>query len=574
MTTERLTSRPTRMWSLSWVILIRLILYLVVIGFFVQYMYFGERGQFYQPGRAIQELVAVYLVSLAVLAVGAHSRRLDPFIAVTYVLDLVVLSRVILASGGFNSVFIPYYLPVLVMATAWLPRQYTAVFPSIATLGAAYIGVPHLMVALGEFNWLPRFFPQNLLYSLRYSHPHTIVSTMLILTVSFFVVSYLSGILSDWLFIEQRLNAEVLSSIREGMAVVAATGEMVMVNGEFLRLFPEAEKAATCDDLTGVIFPGLPELTLDRLVQDSRDDALIFTRDRDASGRPPMEIRVSTITLPGRKQVYGIILMVADLTLRRRMEAAERNLERYSAISTMAAGLAHEIRNPMASLRSAIQEIGESFPEGSQNRVLTDVVISESDRLDKVIGRFLDFSREGRLRMTTVKISVILSELMLMFTHDPKARHVELVLDIQDDPPVLCDPDRLKEVFLNLALNAVQALPPQGGRLDVVLASAHQGGVQGVEILFLDNGPGIAENHFPRLFEPFFSSKQTGTGMGLPLSRKQVALHGGELDASNRLGGGACFRVWLPLKPADTPRESKSGTIVIMSDWRRALLGE
>ena len=542
---------PGRMLSSGWVIIVRLILYMVVVGFFLQYIYFGEKGQFYRPGATVAELAAAFLFNLAIMLLGRHSRRLSQLVALTYVVDLMALTHVILASGGFNSVLIPYYLPILVMAAAVLPRRLTAAFPSMATLGVAYIGLAHLQVTMGKIEPIAGMYPDEVLNSLRYSHPHTIVSTMLILSVVFFVVSYLSGILSDRLFTAQRLNAEVLSSMKEGVAVVDPRGILLYVNSEFTRIFPEAwlggDFSGTAKLLFGTSGEGFS--FADILQHDLSETMTVVREARPGETRPPVEIRISGIRMRGRNGPYTLVFLVSDLTLRRRVEKAERSLERFSAISTMAAGLAHEIRNPLASLRSAIQEIGGTFPDDSQNRVLTDVVIAESDRLDGIIGRFLDFSREGRLRLGKCRLGPLLEEVRTMVSRD---RETEFGLRVNGDPEVVCDSDRMVEVFLNLALNAAQAAPEKGGRVDMILGQAERDGALGVEVLFLDNGPGINEGDLPHLFEPFFSCKSGGTGMGLPLARKQVGMHGGDIDAANRPEGGACFRMWIPLEPPAT----------------------
>ena len=549
---ETIEPKSRQMWSLGWIVLIRAILYLVIVGFLLQYIYFGESGRIYKPGEATVVLSVAFLVNLGLLALAVGGPRIEQGIALAYIIDLLVLTRIILISGGFNSVFIPFYLPVLIMASIRLPRRFTAVFPSIATFGTAYVGLAHILVALGRLEWARPWYPDGLLYLYRFSPATNVVSNMLILTVLFFVVSYVSGILSDRLFVEQRLNAEVLSSMSEGVAVVDSKGILSYANAEFFRLFPEA---AALNDFRPVITlmfrDSDDEFILERLLERDLTDSHLVTRNAgETTGRPPMEIKISGLSLYGKADVYGLVFLVTDLSLRIRMEEAERDVARFASISTMAAGLAHEIRNPLASLRSAIQEIGESFPPKSQNRLLADVVIAESDRLDRVIGRFLDFSREGELRLSRVRLEKILDEIKMMLPHIKEGKDVVLTVDVLDDPEVLCDSDRIKEVFINLSLNAVQFLPKEGGRLTIRMGSTEKGLVPGVEILFMDNGPGIRENDLPRLFEPFFSKRHGGTGMGLALSRKQVAMHGGQISAGNRASGGAWFRVWLPLKAA------------------------
>ncbi len=562
---------PGRMWSLGWVTIIRLIVYLVIIAFFLQHIYFHENVRYYRPGFSIGLLVGAFLVNCAILLLGRRLRWLDQLIALTYVIDLIVLTRIIIASGGFYSVFIPYYLPILVMSAAWLPRRLTAVFPSIATLGVAYIGLAYLQRDPDLRPALSFLYNQNIIQTLPHSPDSTVVSTMLILSVLFFVVSYVAGILSERLFVERSLNDEILASMREGVAVVNRQGKLVFANAEFLRLYPNAVRGDDFRPVADELLPGPgPEENdqahqgnngnhgaapasqrpqLDALLDRAVSGDIFITEEVAAdAGRPATEVRVSGIRLGGSPGLVGLLFLLSDLTLRKRMERAERNLERTSVISTMAAGLAHEIRNPLAAVRSAIQEIGQCFPKGSQNRLLTDIVISESDRLDGVISRFLDFSREGRLRLTQRHLGPLLREVVAMVRQgDRPDRDCRFEVDIKDDPEVLCDPDRLKEIFLNLVLNACQAAPAREGWVGVALGREIKGGQEGVTVEVADNGPGLSEEALAGMFKPFFTEKPGGTGMGLPLSRKQAMLHGGDLDGENRLQGGALFRVWLPL---------------------------
>ncbi len=549
---ERSQSRPGRMWSLGWVTIIRLIVYLVVIAFFLQHIYFHEYVHYYRPGLSIVLLVAAFIVDSVILLLGRGSRRLDQLIALTYVIDLIVLTRVILASGGFFSVFIPYYLPILVMAAAWLPRRLTAVFPSIATLGVAYIGLAYLQEVPEVSPVLGGLFNREILYTLPYSPESTVVATMLILTVLFFVVSYVAGILSERLFIERSLNDEVLASMREGVAVVNHQGNVVFVNAELRRFFPHAVRGGDFRPVAAEFLPqpehgGFPH-RLDSLLDPARAGDLYLTLEvPENSQRPPTEVRISGIRLGGSPGLTGLLFLVSDLSLRKRMEQAERNLERTSVISTMAAGLAHEIRNPLAAVRSAIQEIGQSFPKGSQNRLLADIVISESDRLDGVISRFLDFSREGRLRLSYRRLGPLLREVATLARRGDSNKNCRIEVEIRDDPEVLCDADRLKEIFLNLALNAVQAVGDKMGWVGITLYGEARGGQEGVKVEVADNGPGLSEAALTDMFKPFFTEKPGGTGLGLPLSRKQTLLHGGDIEAENLPKGGALFRVWLPL---------------------------
>lgn len=420
----------------GWMLIARFVLYLTIALYFLQSDYLGADERIYRPHLAILYLGLVFVFNLVIVLACRSNKRREYGLIFSFAVDILMITRIVLVSGGFSSMFLPYYIPVLILAPAWLPRRHSAIFPSIAVLGVAYIGLAHFQASMTTIDLLSPLYPEQAVHLLRHMDPPGIVAAMLVLTVLFFVVSYFAGMLGHRYFL-----------------------------------------------------------------------------------------------------------------LRQRMETAERNVEHFAAISTMAAGLAHEIRNPLASLRSAIQEIGDSFPEESQNRLLAGVIISESDRLDKVIERFLDFSREGQLHPSRQKLGQILRDVRTLLLHNQKAEGLEFNIVIRNDPEVLCDVDRLKEVFFNLALNAAQMTPAGKGRLTVSLSSAKRNGVPGVEILFADNGPGFEEHVTKRLFQPFFTTRPEGSGMGLSLSRKQVRLHGGEIDAGNNPEGGAWFRVWVPLSP-------------------------
>lgn len=549
---------PGRMWSLSLVVIIRLILYLVILGFFLQYLYYTQGGRIYRPDLAVAGLAAIFFINLGAILLSARSRFSEQLVALTYVLDIGIITYVTLVSGGFNSILLPIYLPTLVMAAAWLPRRFTAVFPSIATFGIACIGYAHLTRLLDEDKLKP--FDHEIMESLRIIPYHTVVTTMLILAVLFFVVSYLSGMLSDRIFVVQRLNAAILAGMNEGVAVVDRKGMMVYVNSEFSRLFPGAGPRGDFFSVADRLFPSGDTMNLERLWELEAGGKLRQRRELPGEGgRPPLEVKVSGVRLRRGAEPYGLLFLVADLTLRKRMEKAERGLERTSAISTMAAGLAHEIRNPLAALRSAIQEIGRSFPDDSQNRILTDIVISESDRLDGIIGRFLDFSREGRLRLGKTRLGNMAKNVATMLLQERGGDNLHVEVSVESDPEVTCDADRIMQVFVNLGLNASQALGKSGGMVEITVREDDRNGVPGVEILFADNGPGLSREAQKRIFEPFYSERQGGTGMGLSFSRREVALHGGEIEGENMPECGACFRVWLPLRQPDAGAEAARG---------------
>ncbi len=556
----------SRIRSAGRVVAIRLILYLVLVGFFLQHLYFGEGGSLLFPRSVLWALPLAFLLGLAVMAGGNALRRADAAIALAFVIDTGVVTGVAVASGGFNSIFVSFYLPVIFMAGAWLPRRFTALFPAAATLGATYIALGHLSATL-DISPLSGWFSEGVILNLRRLEQHTVVSTLLIFSVLFFITSYLAGVLGQAISSEQRRNAAILESMTEGVAVARRDGRLSYANSEFLRIFPGTAGAGTLRPVLEALFPGAGDgmEELRKALPEGGDGVVVLTPP-DRAERPPVEVRVSALRLREGRRGEGLLFLATDLSLRRRVEQAERGLEKHLAITAMATGLAHEIRNPLASLRGAVQEVGRSLPPGSEDRMLMDIVISESDRLDGVVGRFLDFSRESEPRLARRTLSPLLNNAIAMLSRSHESAGMEIRVAAKDDPEVVCDADRLMEVFFNLALNACQFAPRPGGRLDIALRRDGRMGTEGVEILFEDNGPGFDEKTRGKLFAPFFTTRPEGTGMGLAVSRKQMALHGGTIGAENRAGGGARFRVWLPLEQRGEARVAGHGTRILRKD--------
>lgn len=224
--------------------------------------------------------------------------------------------------------------------------------------------------------------------------------------------------------------------------------------------------------------------------------------------------------------------------------------ERLAAVGELAAGVAHELRNPLTSVKLLIQTSAQRQPA----RALTDrqfqVIQEEITRMEKTIQGLLDFARPPRLhRLRHDLCDTLRRALNLM---DGRANHARVVLSIDlPDQPILVegDPEQLHQVFINLLLNAIESMP-QGGSLNVA-ATLGRPSKEQCQVLFCDSGPGIPEAVMGKMFEPFVTSKERGTGLGLAVSRRIVEEHGGKLTGANRPGGGALFIVELPASASD-----------------------
>ncbi len=231
----------------------------------------------------------------------------------------------------------------------------------------------------------------------------------------------------------------------------------------------------------------------------------------------------------------------------RRLDRAER----LAVAGQLAAGVAHEIRNPLTSIRSTIQYLLADYPETSPKRALAEGLLSEVDRIDRTVGGLLNLTRRADLELSDLDLGELLDQTLRLLAPQAQQQAVALVREAWEPGlRVRGDQGQLKQVFLNLGLNALQAMP-KGGRLAISLSatrSALSGEASRRALVRLeDDGVGIPPEHLERIFDPFFTTKREGTGLGLSLSYWIVQRHDGELDLSSQPGRGTTVSVRLPL---------------------------
>jgi signal transduction histidine kinase len=225
-----------------------------------------------------------------------------------------------------------------------------------------------------------------------------------------------------------------------------------------------------------------------------------------------------------------------------------RRSERLAALGQMSAGLAHEIRNPLGVIKGSAemltQKIGQSNPLASE---LAGYILSEVNRLNGLVARFLDFARPLALTRAPADIREVVDRgLATVTTLHPQANVIIERSYAPDLPLVPLDESLCEQVFQNLATNAMEAMQPAGGKLRVEIAPARRSGNSGVEIIFCDSGPGIPPDLCQQIFNPFFTTKKTGVGLGLSIVSKIVDGHNGLIRVECNPGSGACFHVFLP----------------------------
>ncbi|NOX32855.1 MAG: PAS domain-containing protein [Deltaproteobacteria bacterium] len=240
----------------------------------------------------------------------------------------------------------------------------------------------------------------------------------------------------------------------------------------------------------------------------------------------------------------GALLILRDLTeLSHLKNEIERN-KRLAAIGRLAAGVAHEIRNPLSSLKGYATFFKEIFDKDTQNFNIADVMIKEVDRLDRVVGELVGLARPVRVSGKPVRIRQLVEDTIKIVEHDAKLHNI--TIDMEQDKEtgsIYADEDRLKQVLLNLYLNAIQSME-NSGRLHIRLSRDEPGGK--VVIKISDTGSGIKKEELPDIFEPYFTTKLSGTGLGLAIVHNIIKAHNGEIKVKSKPGHGTCFTIILP----------------------------
>jgi two-component system, NtrC family, sensor histidine kinase HydH len=247
-------------------------------------------------------------------------------------------------------------------------------------------------------------------------------------------------------------------------------------------------------------------------------------------------------TAKGLEESYRQLQSQSELIIR--IEEQLRRAERLSALGELSAILAHEIRNPLASIRGTAEILMEDQTTAASRGEFLDILVKESDRLNRVVEDFLKMARPEPTSKNPCDINEELRNMVTLLSAQARQSKVILELKPSELPPLLGDGEKLRQAFMNIILNAIQASPP-GGRVTISTSEDREHGR--IEIHFADNGPGISEKASREIFEPFFTTKGSGTGLGLPITKKIVEGHGGSIKVQSEPGHGATFRVMLPV---------------------------
>ncbi len=340
------------------------------------------------------------------------------------------------------------------------------------------------------------------------------------------------------------LHQDIVRSLTSGLITVDPSSRVLTINdaaAEILGVDAGAMIGAPIDRL----LPGMR----DRLAGipargDLRRADLVVPR----AGRPVVVgISVSPL-VDGTDAVVGRVINFQDLTELRRMERDVRRAERMATVGQLAAGIAHEIRNPLASISGSVELLGQGPRASEDDRALMTIVTREIDRLNGLISELLDYANPRPRQVVDFDLGVLLDETVRVFQQDKGFGEVAIAWTNPGPAAVSADPAKLRQVMWNLLRNSAEAAAGGGRHVEVTLTLDDAAAT----IEFVDDGVGIAPAALPRIFDPFFTTKRSGTGLGLATCQSVVVEHGGAIEVTSEVGRGTRVLVRLPRRAPDS----------------------
>jgi two-component system sensor histidine kinase HydH len=239
----------------------------------------------------------------------------------------------------------------------------------------------------------------------------------------------------------------------------------------------------------------------------------------------------------------GRILLIRDVTAIRQMENEVTRTRHLNSIGSLAAGVAHEIRNPLSSIKGFAVYFKERLSGNKEDEQTADVMIAETERLNRVISQLIEFARPLKLKKEKVQFMELVQHTIKLIAADAQKNKISVEINAATKmPAVEVDPDKIKQVLLNIFLNCLAALK-EGGKLKIELLH----GMDNLTVIISDNGAGIEKMDLPKIYDPYFTSKPAGTGLGLAVVQKIMEAHGGKIDVESTAAQGTKAYLQFPL---------------------------
>ena len=340
---------------------------------------------------------------------------------------------------------------------------------------------------------------------------------------------------------ETRTYAQnVVESISNGVLSIDREGRIVSINKVAAELLDLSPAEAVGRHYSEVI--ASDTCHLEPIIEQGERVLEKEMKCRTPGGRE-VEVCISASPLTNREgEILGAVVVLRDLRPLRTLEEQLRRSERLASLGQMVAGIAHELRNPLSSLRGVARYFEQRYGAVAEDREYAGLMIQEVDRLNRVIADLLLFAQPAVPRREEIILKAVVDHALRLCSTEIEERNIVVEQSFDELPPVRADGNLLVQVLVNLFLNAVEAMP-EGGRLRISVRPVGQE----VEIAVSDTGRGIPPDERERIFDPFFSTRPGGTGLGLSIAHSIVEAHGGRIEVESTPGAGTTFRIELPV---------------------------
>jgi two-component system sensor histidine kinase PilS (NtrC family) len=555
--------RKLRILMTSRVIIITLLLSIIL---FIQFK--KGVGLFITPNNLIYYFIGLtYVITLIYVPFLNKVKDVQKFAFVQHIVDVFLITLLIYLTGGIESFFVIAYIFSIISGSIILYKRGAYFVASIGSIAyGAFLDLEYYGLIHPMYNSLSSGYD----YSSSY-----VLYRISVYVVAFFVVAFLSSHLAEELrrkrteLIQKQddyekleaFNRDIVQSLDSGLLTIDSRGKITSFNKtaqKILGLKPEGVEQAPIQRL----FPDIDEALFSMTESSPTTNSYqrYETTFADKAGKTRfLGFSISPLR-DNNDQVTGKTFIFQDITRFKEMEEQIKRSDRMATIGEFAAGIAHEIRNPLTSLSGSIQVLKEEVKVKGANRHLMDIILRESERLNNLITDFLLFAQPLRMNKEKLDIGEVIDETLQLFENSPGHNStIKINKEFEREIFLLGDPHQLRQLFWNLFINAAQIMP-NGGELRVKLETGPTDGTSNplkgakkgekiplVKVSVSDTGDGIKPEEKEKIFEPFFTTKEGGTGLGLAIVHRIVENHEGFISVNSQRNKGTTFTVFLPM---------------------------
>ncbi|MGD8758547.1 MAG: ATP-binding protein [Deltaproteobacteria bacterium] len=547
---------------LQWLMFLRVIFTTVLLGSTIIVQFKDRESLIATPFLVLYGLIGtIYVLTVIYVLLLKRFRPAASFAYLQISLDTLFVTLLIYVTGGIASVFSFLYLVVIIYASILLYKKGSFI---MAILCSIQYGA---MIDLEFYGILKPFFAQATL-SIDSYEPAYVLYKIVMTMVACFLVAFLSSHLAQQtLRTEEELeakqkdlkqleafNASIVHSMESGLLTLGSSNTITSFNRAAEQITGFKREEVLGKPLVAV-FPGVvDQLTTpgESLQKSLQRYHVEFKKKNGAVGY--LGFSVSSLMEPDGRTI-GKLLIFQDLTALKIMEAHIKRVDKLAAVGEMAAGIAHEIKNPLASMTGSIQLLKDQISVTSVTQKLMRIALREADRLNGLANDFLLFARPNSGKAEAVELNSAVDETLELFEQDA-VRHngVSVVRHLAPGLWTKMDPKHVRQVLWNLLLNAAEAIDGKG-TIEVSAKLTEDS----VQLAIRDDGCGIAEETQKTVFDPFFTTKTQGTGLGLSIVHRLVESYGGRVDVESEEGQGTTFI--LHLKRIDPPGRAQAGLL-------------